>query len=247
MNKISKNISPLNSFPSGGKVGKGATAILIFAQSAARDAQDKNLGKSLQLFETLNAKTIGIARKSGLPYFVFTEREQRGDTFGERYTDALQRVFDKGFEHVISIGNDSPQLTLKHITKTAKLLESQKLVLGPSADGGFYLMGIHKSQFNAALFLKLPWQKSSLANSIARLLSAQKIEVSWLEQLVDIDDLASAKKLLHQAQNLAIIVRKLIARLIDNLRVVFAPERNQKEILLIQNLYNKGSPLFKIS
>jgi len=59
---------------------------------------------------------------------------------------------------VITIGNDTPILKSHHIVEASRQLESKNVVLGPSLDGGFYLLGIHKTHFNREQFIDLPWQ-----------------------------------------------------------------------------------------
>ena len=63
----------------------------------------------------LNRHTIRQIEHSGLDYFHFTEKEQEGGDFGERFIHAIQSVFNKGYEYIITLGNDTPQLRTKHI------------------------------------------------------------------------------------------------------------------------------------
>lgn len=53
--------------------------------------------------------------------------------------DALLRT--EGFERVAFIGSDAPDLPLHLIETAFDSLETQPLVVGPSLDGGFYLLG----------------------------------------------------------------------------------------------------------
>ncbi len=128
------------------------TAILVFARSSKEETVHKSIYNGAQLFDSLTDYTLEIASKTHLPYFHFSEEQQIGDTFGERFINAIQAVFEKGYEQVITIGNDTPQLKVSHIIEAEKQLSSNKSVLGPSADSGFYLMGLHKSQFDHYAF-----------------------------------------------------------------------------------------------
>ena len=80
------------------------TAILIFANSAEFEAVQKPFRSSETLFDALNEQTIKIVEKTGLPYFHFSEKNQYGATFGERFANAIQSIYDKGFQTVITIG-----------------------------------------------------------------------------------------------------------------------------------------------
>jgi rSAM/selenodomain-associated transferase 1 len=67
---------------------------------------------------------------------------QAGQDLGEKMFNALQERFDEGYEHVVIIGSDSPSLPVDYLEKA---LSSEKdLVLGPSTDGGYYLIGMHQ-------------------------------------------------------------------------------------------------------
>ena len=72
------------------------TAILIFANSAKEEANANPL-QIVLFFETLTNETINKVKQTGLPYFHFTEKQQIGNSFGARFTNAIQSVFDKGF------------------------------------------------------------------------------------------------------------------------------------------------------
>ena len=131
----------------------------------------KSIPKGQALFDVLNNNILKTVQKSGLPYFLYTEKEQNGHSFGSRFVNAIQEVFDKGFTNIITVGNDTPQLKTSHLNTAATQLEAHKFVIGPSTDGGFYLMGLEKSQFDATAFLELPWQSSRLCSSLEMILT----------------------------------------------------------------------------
>ncbi len=71
---------------------------------------------------------------------------QEGEDLGERMFNAFQARFDEGYERVVIIGSDSPSLPVAYI-ETA--LDSEKdLVVGPSTDGGYYLIGMYLKPVN---------------------------------------------------------------------------------------------------
>jgi len=164
-------------------------AILIFANSAEYEAKQKPFQSSEVLFDVLNAQILKVVKNTGLPYFLSSEKNQIGATFGERFTNAIESIYNRGFEAVVTIGNDTPHLQTKHILTAVHQLKQNDIVLGPSKDGGFYLMGLKQSYFNNETFLKLPWQTSRLQRSISRLVSSNHINLSYLETLSDIDSI----------------------------------------------------------
>ncbi|CAM3305568.1 DUF2064 domain-containing protein [Aequorivita lipolytica] len=219
------------------------TAILIFANSAQQEAVNKPFPKSSALFDELNKQTLQKVKRSGLPYFLFSEDEQLGTTFGERYTNAIQFVYNQGFENVITIGNDTPQLKTSQLIETAKKLEYSPIILGPSKDGGYYMMGLNRSQFNVETFLKLPWQTSQLTKHISRLLAAQRIKIVFLKMFADIDSITDVESVLNGFRNIGVNLKKILLSLFSSEKntISFSPfffQNTSKEIKL-----NKGSPL----
>ncbi len=221
------------------------TAVLIFANSSAEEQLQKTIPNSIALFDVLNRKTLETVRRSGLPYFHVTEKEQQGVTFGERFTNAIQHVFDEGYENIITIGNDTPQLKPTHLLKSAALLIQKKLVLGPSQDGGFYLMGIRRSHFEPASFLKLPWQTARLSGAISRLLGDTcDAEIHKLQLLNDIDRLGDAKQLLNSFRVISAEIKLAILVLLQLKREAFSVWLISSYDLVNFSFHNKGSPVF---
>ncbi|WP_442844489.1 TIGR04282 family arsenosugar biosynthesis glycosyltransferase [Leeuwenhoekiella sp. H156] len=219
------------------------TAILIFARSAQADAGHKRLRNGVSVFEKLNLQIENTVKKTGLPYFIYTEDLQRGADFASRFTNALQDIYKLGFDNVISVGNDSPQLTKNHLLTAAEKLKTCPLVLGPSHDGGFYLMGLNKTHFDAQSFLNLPWQTASLTRSILRLVQAKKIHAELLPALRDLDTSADVTLLLSSTKKLSFQLRKLLAKsAVQNIHR-FSFKSLNAWLFSHPVYFNKGSPL----
>jgi 2-phospho-L-lactate guanylyltransferase (CobY/MobA/RfbA family) len=217
------------------------TAILIFANSAQKEAERKSF-LSKEAFSKLNAQTLKIVRKSGISYFHFSENQQVGDSFGERFTNAIESILNKGFQNIITIGNDTPHLKTKHLLETQKQLEQKDLILGPSKDGGFYLMGIKKEHFNKEVFLKLPWNKSNLRKAVAKVSRVKKLKIDFLELLNDIDKKQDIKYIINSFKTIANWLLKLLLYLVFDVKQI----AHQSKIIVLEILFskpfNKGSP-----
>jgi len=220
------------------------TVILIFANSAEKEALEKPFFKSHELFLELNRQVLQKVENSGIPYFWISEKEQIGCSFGERYINAIQSVFEKGYENVIAIGNDSPELQSKDLITTAKKLQQKKIVLGPSKDGGYYLLGIQKNHFNHTFFLSLPWQTTTLRNQLTSYFSSKKIEINYLKLLEDIDTIPDIKNLIAGYKKLNARLKKLLLQILYTPKKVFIKCIVVPIILFSEILLNKGSPLF---
>lgn len=147
------------------------TAILLFSYTAEEESKRKQLVNSksnLKFFNLLSDRTNEVIEGSSLPVFKFSKSDQRGDTFGQRVSNAFAEVFAKGFERVICIGNDCPELATEDIQKASEELETSDIVLGPDFRGGFFLMGLNREAFEKSAFENLNWQSNSLVQSFLR-------------------------------------------------------------------------------
>lgn len=91
---------------------------------------------------------IAIDSPASAPYFSsiapgVLQVEQVGATLGDRLDEVMSAVLDQGFDHVLALGSDSPDLPPAHLDAAFAALDRTEtdLVLGPSDDGGYYLIG----------------------------------------------------------------------------------------------------------
>lgn len=166
------------------------TAILLFNRSAYEEAEAKEYfsqvkkRKAIQLCQELRKNSLKICKQGGLPIINFNSKLQKGTNFGEKITHAIQATFQEGYENLIVIGIDSPGLNYRHIKRARQILEeTQSTILGPSFDGGVYLIGINAANFNPQQFIELAWQSDKLQESWAKI----QTEIVWLKTLRDID------------------------------------------------------------
>jgi len=225
------------------------TAILVFANSADVESSRKVLGfdKDFQrsLFKKLNNRTLLTVQKTGLPYLIYSEKEQVGNNFGERFNHAVHDVFAKGYERVIAIGNDSPELTATQLCKANQALENDKFVLGPSCDGGFYLMGIDRESFLKTDFLKFSWQQKSLFTELINFAHEEHLTIEKLCPLADLDgvnDLNSNGA--RWIQKLKSLREILLSINFDEVFPNFILFKNTLTLRYLQISFNKGSPIF---
>lgn len=218
------------------------TAILIFANSAEVDARTKSTIAKPELFDELTAHTLQIVKQSNLPFFHISEKHQHGNTFGERFSNAIQSIYDRGYENIITVGNDSPELKPHHIIETERQLKLGKTVLGPTMDGGFYLMGLHRDNFDPTLFQKLPWQRVGLFRKISQLFIADNSSLFTLPILRDIDILEDISAMLNFVRRIPKDVFKILTTLVKKSIQFFEAHILKPEIRFITFSFNKGSP-----
>ena len=141
------------------------TAILLFSRRPGAEARHKQVvphdyTTSTRVAHVLQEHTRQALQQSGYPVIEHTEAAQRGTTFGERLAHAMASAFAAGYERVIAVGNDCPTLhDVDWATVDAHLADGQP-VLGPTPEGGTYLIGMRRDHFDAEAFAALPWQSA---------------------------------------------------------------------------------------
>ncbi len=135
-------------------------------------------------------------------------RQGPGD-LGRRMGRALTDALDGGCERAVLIGTDCPDLSVRHIHRALDALNENDVVLGPSRDGGYWLVGIRDE---AAIFDSVPWGTSTVLERTVTLAYEQGLSVHLLDTLADVDtpnDLGDRRDLLPPRPYLSVIVPAL--------------------------------------
>jgi len=122
---------------------------------------------------------------------------QRGDSFGERLTNAATDLLRVGFESCCLINSDSPTVTADAFRQAVVKLQraDNRIVLGPSDDGGYYLIGLKKLQ--RSLFEQISWSSESVLAETVRKARALELPVHLLTAGYDVDDRVTLARLCH--------------------------------------------------
>lgn len=110
---------------------------------------------------------------------------QVGNNFGERFTHAFKTFEDASPQNIVVIGSDIPQLQPKTIETAFELLELENcIVIGPSPEGGFYLLGNSNSlQIDARNY----FEKGFEVLNYLEFAQSRNIPMHLLEELSDVD------------------------------------------------------------
>jgi len=186
------------------------TCILYFARTPFQEAQYKHLFRhkrqNHRALRMMHQRTQATLRKSGLPYVMLDEKQQIGETFGERISRGIQDLFVQGFERVIVVGNDCPQLSSKDLQQAHEALCEGKQVYGRNGRGGTYLIGVNRSQFCETHFAALPWTCSSLCDRLVGYFKTQG-QVFSLGIKRDVNERQSLWQLLQQGLSLGFLAQ----------------------------------------
>lgn len=122
---------------------------------------------------------------------------QRGTNMSENTYSAFEDLLDD-YDKVVLIGCDVPQLKQDIIIKAFNALDSYDLVLGPSEDGGYYLVGMKEPH---DVFNGMPWGSDGLLDAQQEKLRESRLTFVRLDTLPDVDDvdeLIRLKKVLRR-------------------------------------------------
>lgn len=120
---------------------------------------------------------------SGLEY-----RPQVSGDLGARLIAAFAAEFARGAPKVLAIGGDCPGLDQAILQAAGAALDTADGVLGPAADGGYYLIGLRAPC--PPLFSDIPWSTPEVLARTRAALSRQKLTALELPVLEDVDDAA---------------------------------------------------------
>jgi rSAM/selenodomain-associated transferase 1 len=116
---------------------------------------------------------------------------QRGETLGERLINAADELLSNGFESVCLINSDSPTLPGEILKTAASLLaqDGDRVVLGPSEDGGYYLIGLKHP--HDQLFERIAWSTEQVLVHTIERAAEINLSVELLPTWYDVDDAAT--------------------------------------------------------
>lgn len=195
-------------------------ALIIFARNPIRGKVKTRLAatmgedKALSIYQSLLEQTVQITRELPCDRYVFyadgislndhwlddvyLKRKQSGEDLGARMYHAFDTLFQESYEQVLIIGTDCFELTTDTIQKAFTFLNNHQVVIGPSSDGGYYLLGMR--QFFPFLFEGIAWSTDTVYSSTIQQLEQHKISYHILPVLNDIDTEDDWKQHLHQQQ-----------------------------------------------
>ena len=111
---------------------------------------------------------------------------QEDGNLGVKMKKAFQSQFELGYEKIILIGSDTPHIPKDYFIKTFTMLNKKESVIGPSLDGGYYLIAFNKNTFKPSIFQNITWSSELVLKQTLQ--KVNKSTIYLLEQLNDIDN-----------------------------------------------------------
>lgn len=123
---------------------------------------------------------------------------QRGQDFGDRLVFAAEDLFKVGFASVCLINSDSPTVSGSIFAEAANELArpGDRIVLGPSDDGGYYLIGMKRLHRRA--FAGIDWSTEHVFEQTMERASEIGVEVHLLPSGFDVDDRATLQRICRE-------------------------------------------------
>ena len=128
----------------------------------------------------------------------FSLLSQRGENFGERLYFAAEDLFKCGFESACLIDSDSPTVPAANFSQAVIELAKRgdRVVLGPSDDGGYYLIGLKRP--HRKLFERIDWSTELVLDQTIQRAREIGLQVKLLPSGYDVDDGASLRRLCNE-------------------------------------------------
>lgn len=183
--------------PKAGRVKTRLSPPLTLQQTAALNIEflrdtTENLASIVGGAGLISYTPIGDeALFDGLLPETFALVPQRGDGFGERLLAAAEDILAIGYGAVCLIDSDSPTVPAEAYEQAVQALQApgDRVMLGPSDDGGYYLIGL--KQAHAAPFENITWSTSSVLEETLERCGTAGLEVVLLPTWYDVDDAAT--------------------------------------------------------
>lgn len=164
--------------------------------------------------------------------------QQTGCDLGMRMRNAFEHVFGEGAEKAVIIGTDCLSVDAKVILEAFKKMDEVSVVIGPSEDGGYYLLGLTRSCSD--LFEGIDWSTEKVMDQTAGKLKGRGEDFAVMDKSFDVDtleDLLRLKQEICSAGSSHYIDIKEVADIISSMKKSdFSIDLNDTKIVSFKEL-----------
>ncbi|MHA2177857.1 MAG: TIGR04282 family arsenosugar biosynthesis glycosyltransferase [Candidatus Thorarchaeota archaeon] len=125
-----------------------------------------------------------FAQWLGPTYQIF---HQQGIDLGKRLQNGFETMFLKGYQQVIALASDSPDLPIEILQTAVSTLQTNKAVIGPASDGGYYLIGFSHDLFIPDIFEEISWSTETVFRDTLARIESVTSQFHVLPEWADID------------------------------------------------------------
>lgn len=166
---------------------------------AAMVADTAELLASVPLDAERRILYTGEAPSISLPKEVSAGVQAAGD-LGARLAASFEEAFDAGARKVIIVGSDTPHLPVARFYEANKSLEAADVVLCPTEDGGFYLIGA-RTPVAFSVLSGIEWGSARVFEQTAASLKTAGYAVTTLPLFYDLDEWKDLERLMREGEN----------------------------------------------
>lgn len=209
-------------------LARRAAAVAPFDLVIVSDAQDRaNLERACE----------GV---SDLPPLHLLAHRRQG--FAGQFADALERTADAGYRKMAIIGNDCFDLEPSDLVRAFAALDEREIVIGPAADGGFYLLGLR--EYRPELLNGIPWRSGAVLERLLGNVAALELRSVLLTLRSDIDSRDDLQRWLAARRSGAAAI---LHRLLRRIRPLASPPRpwqptRPTRFLLVSDAFQRPPP-----
>jgi len=150
-----------------------------------------------------------VTKWAGLRFHFKPQAE--GD-LGKRIDAAFNHVFRQGARKAVIVASDVPDLLAEDIKNAITALDSHDLVIGPTNDGGYYLLGMKR--LLSELFLGITWSTHKVYEETLKVGEYLGLKVHYLRSLDDIDTEEDLNRWLDTSSNVDNPVRSAMQNML---------------------------------
>jgi hypothetical protein len=207
--------------------------VLLFARAPRAEAAAKGLSRGEALFTLARNRVVrAVAALPDVDLVSVPPAAQSGGDFGERLESAFREARLRGYREIVAVPGDVPELTARDLAAAFRALSESDTVLGPSREGGVWLIGLRAGAVSPSDFFgRVPWRTPRVFDALVG--NAPKAVL--LGELLDVDRRADAMRLRD-----ALRAAKRDAGLLAVLEVVLGRRR----VLSPQEPLRKSPPPF---
>lgn len=124
---------------------------------------------------------------------------QSGPNLGRRMKNAFISTFQNGYDQAVLVGSDIPDVTDEDVRQAFVHLENKKsCAIGPSRDGGYWLIGFDARGSLGEVFIDMEWGRTDVLEQTVRRLEFDERNLIFVTKRTDVDTLADLQSVLDQ-------------------------------------------------
>jgi glycosyltransferase A (GT-A) superfamily protein (DUF2064 family) len=175
-----------------------ARCVLLFARAPRAEAAAKGLCQGEALFTLARNRVVqAVAALPDVELVFVPPAAQSGENFGERLESAFREAALRGYGEIVAVPGDVPALATRDLDAAFRALSGSDTVLGPSRDGGVWLIGLRAGTVSLSDFFEgVPWLTSRVLGALVSNAPGSAV----LSERGDVDLRADALRMLRAAR-----------------------------------------------